>query len=141
MLPTPQISRPLRRNRLSSAPARIENTEDEKNLQKSTEVMKHALYKRSEICLHSYEDEFFKDFEARGIRTPIESEKYKCKICEKKFFHLNALKAHQMVHSTTEVFTPTLKCTDCNKKFSSKLKLTLHNDQHHSQGTKVLAVL
>ena len=142
MLPTPQTNRLPRRNRLYSAPARVETNENEHKLENSTKLLKNLTHKRSEQCLNSEEKNYFAEFEHLGLKTPIESEKYKCKTCDKKFFHLNALKAHEMVHSTTEVYSPpAIKCFNCNKKFSSKLKLTIHSDKFHSEGTRILAVL
>lgn len=145
MYATPNSKLPLpKRERLYSAPERMQKTTAEYVEEKMKKMTLLATRRHSEAKLNCYEDEFFDELdEYEVLKKNLETEKYKCKSCDKKFFHRNALEAHQMVHSSSNLFTPVEKCNLCSRKFSSRIKLKIHKNKHHSGGTplKVLAVL
>ena len=137
-----QNQRVPRRERLNSAPERMQKSTREKCDEHRQRITLLATRRHSEIKLN--EDEFFERVdEVNVLRDHAECQKYKCETCSKSFFHRNALEAHQLVHSTEAIFSPVERCDLCQKKFSSKLKLKMHCLKHHSQKNdlKVLAVL
>ena len=132
------------RERLYSAPERLQKNETEIVQEKLKKMTLLATRRHSEAKLNQNEDDFFDEIDEYEIlKRSIETEKYKCKVCDKKFFHRNALEAHSLVHSNASLYTPVEKCNLCNRKFSSKIKLKIHKNKNHSEGTplKILAVL
>ena len=131
------------RQRLYSAPERMEKSKKEKYEEK---VKKHHAImtrKYSEIKLNEEDDYHFENLDEFKI-LENHTAKHECHICDKKFYHKKALEAHKLVHSTSDLFIPSEKCELCKRKFDSKLKLKLHNKKHHSNGVismKILAVL
>lgn len=59
-------------------------------------------------------------------RVAIKEERYKCKICGKKFTRLNKLKIHNRIHTGEKPY----KCKYCDMRFSDSTNLKVHKRTH-----------
>lgn len=164
---TPQnISKRPQRERLFSAPERLQKSKNEKREENFKKMTLLKTRQRSDGKLDKISEEnHFEDLDEMEILKKsknFNAEKYKCQICSKKFFHRNALDAHFLVHSMENInitVTSPLslksqkispisspvseKCSICKKKFSSKSSLKIHKNKFHAESANftVLAVL
>ena len=158
---TPQnFSKRPQRERLFSAPERLQKSKLEKREEKMKKMTLLTTRQHSDGKLNQISEEnFFEDLDAVEVLKKsknFNAEKYKCQICSKKFFHRNALDAHFLVHSmeninitvespiSSPISSPVSeKCSLCKKKFSSKSSLKLHKNKFHAKSANftVLAVL
>ena len=130
----------MTRDRLNSAPDRLEVSKEE--------MIQRRLMKTRHIETQMRSSANMEDLaEVPGLEEPG---KYVCKICDKRFFHKNALETHKLVHSELDLSSSSegsipstpQKCKICKKKFSSSVKRRLHDIKYHGEDMEreVLAV-
>ena len=130
------------RERLHSAPDRLRKSKNENIDIRVREKILLETRQLSDLRLNQIQmdptDEYTFDF----AENPLGN--FKCHICTKRFHHQEAIEAHYLIHSTTNLNEDPIdqvKCDICSKLCSSKLKLRVHKNKRHPKKSEVLALI